>query len=164
MIPCLPERAIFSRINRLEDHRSGRRLAVNCANETQDPRCSSDLEDRPKGSRRRFSYGERKKSDMKSMMPIAKIISIAFLLFQIPVSTAERGGCYSTGEGPFMTCFEGTRKVQVMKPFKSGDGKSYTWDHQLNSYCSRDSQRCMQNWEVKNLHCSEDENGRLVCD
>ena len=63
-----------------------------------------------------------------------------------------------------MTCFEGTRKVQVMKPFKSGDGKYYTWDHQLNSYCNRESQRCMQNWEVKNLHCSEDENGRLTCD
>lgn len=47
LLPTSALTRILSRMNRLENHRAGHRLAVDDTNKTQDPRCSADVEDRP---------------------------------------------------------------------------------------------------------------------
>jgi len=82
------------------------------------------------------------------------------------VAHAE-GGCYSTGQGPVMSCFEGNREVEVMKPFRHKNGNYYSWDHKGSSYCYKNAygnQRCMQDWEARSLQCSEGEGRQLVCE
>jgi hypothetical protein len=55
-----------------------------------------------------------------------------------PAANAQSGACYSTGQGPIMTCFEGNRQVQVHKSSKyNRDGLQYVWDHQVRAYCYR---------------------------
>jgi hypothetical protein len=99
------------------------------------------------------------------MTKIARL-SFTVLLTITAVPLANAQNCYSTGQGPIMSCFEGNRKVTVRKAFKHKDGQSYAWDHKLNSYCYRNeygNPHCMQIGQVTALQCSEDK-GQIFCE
>ena len=101
-----------------------------------------------------------------------KMIGAAHLSFAVLLAStivtlahAQQGGCYSTGQGPIMSCFEGNRKITVMKPFKYRDGNFYAWDHKLRTYCSRNNNpSCFQIGQVKVMRCTEAKEGQLFCE
>lgn len=93
-------------------------------------------------------------------------LAAALLIAAFPAPAHAEGGCYKTGEGPIMSCYEGNRRIEVRKPFRYKDGNYYSWDHNSNSYCYRnehDNPRCIQNWELPTLQCFEADGGQLVC-
>lgn len=75
--------------------------------------------------------------------------------------------CYSSGNGPIMSCFEGSREVIVRKPFQHKDGNYYSYNKKEKSYCFRNAYgnyRCLENWKVKMLNCNEGSNGKVYCE
>lgn len=103
---------------------------------------------------------------MNKSVSVYVVLSVLLAGTVVNLSHAE-GGCYSTGQGPVMSCFEGNKKVEVREPFKHKDGNYYSWDHNANGYCYRNkygNQRCMQEWETRALNCAKAENGSLNCE
>lgn len=93
-------------------------------------------------------------------------LSVALGIGTVAMSVSAGEGCYSTGQGPIMSCFEGNRKVTVRKPFLYKDGNYYAYDERDGGYCYRNEHgntRCIQDWEVKTLRCSESGGGQLNC-
>lgn len=58
------------------------------------------------------------------------------------------------------------QKAKEPESFWYKDGRQYIFDQNAGVYCFLNEyglKRCMQNWEVKTLACSEAEDGKVQC-